>query len=736
MIITRNNRTSRKELLVDETIFSIANGFIGTRGSFAEGYGTDYEYNQTYINGFYNNYSYTYEENLTGFPQVGEKYVNIFDGTKIEFIINGQVLNLSNAKILDLHREYNLEKGYTKRVIKYELDRNVFTLTEKKWVNHTYKDIITTSINLQSDFKGAMEVRTYLVESFKQSKISDPRLHTDEISHLDSLKVNLKDHSIQAKTTLSGLNLCSSMVHDQSFEYEVCDTGIVGKKLIGFINEFTITKHVIHTTDLYDEDYIELNQRLSSIISLISPAELLKTEEKISTLFWDNSQIKIYDNKYVETLLNYNIFQLDRQGGEHIKHNIAAKGISGEGYEGHYFWDTEIYMVPFFILTNPKKAKNLLLYRYQTLDKAREEATNLGYSTGVKFPWRTISGKETSPYYPAGSAQFHINSDIAYTIIKYYQATGDIDFLTNYGFEMMVESARFMCEAVNYYEGEYHLNAVTGPDEYSTVVDDNCYTNQLLQFHLNKTVEYYSKYKSDLGKVIEKLQLQDAEISVFTQIGENISIPFSREKNIFMQDKNFLGKKTLDLESLPKDKFPLLLNYHPLYLYKHQVLKQADTLLSLVLLDFDQVDVLKDTFNYYEPITTHDSSLSKCIYSIAGYQIGYEKMASDYFEEVLETDYENTHDNTEHGLHVANLGGSYLGFVYGLNGIRIHENYLSISPRSNTLMKDYEFKIQYHNETINIKVSDKLRISTTGNVTLKVFNDIVDIVDTYECDLL
>ena len=276
---------------------------------------------------------------------------------------------------------------------------------------------------------------------------------------------------------------------------------------------------------------------------------------------------------------------------------------------------------------------------------------------------------------------------------------------------------------------------MTGPDEYTTVVDDNCYTNQLLQYHFEKTTEFYNLYKNQLGEVIKKLDITKEEMDLFRSIAKDIYIPFSEELQVFKQDRNFFNKRKLDLDTIPKEKFPLLLHYHPLFLYKHQVLKQADTLLSLVLLDYDNLDVLRNTFAYYEPITTHDSSLIKCIHSIVAYKLGLEELATKYYKRVIETDYENTHGNTDHGLHVANLGGSYLGFVYGINGIRFHHNYISLRPRRNSLTKDYEFAIKFHQETIHIKVSDKIYIKTSGKVTFKIYDEIIVIEDLYECDL-
>jgi alpha,alpha-trehalose phosphorylase len=257
----------------------------------------------------------------------------------------------------------------------------------------------------------------------------------------------------------------------------------------------------------------------------------------------------------------------------------------------------------------------------------------------------------------------------------------------------------------------------------------------MLKYHFKNTYDIYNEFKDDLYKVIQKIEVTDEEIEQIFDVSNKINLPFDKELNIYAQDSSFLKKKKLDLKSIPDDKFPLLLNYHPLYLYKHQVLKQADTLLSMVLLDFADESIYRDSFNYYEPITTHDSSLSKCIYSIAAFKLGYEEIGSKYFKEVLETDLLNNHKNTQHGLHVANLGGSYLGIVYGVLGLRIHKDYLSINPILTKEIKGYEINIIYRGSKIKFKVGAALEIESEKEVLIRIFDRNVLIEGYYRIDL-
>ena len=737
--LIRDNRLKKADLLVDETIFSVANGYLGIRGTFTEGYGTDYEYYQTYLNGFYDYYNYFYEENLTGFPQRGQKFVNLIDGQKMEFIINGNSINISNCKVISLKREYDLSIGMTQRLIHYKtLDNYEFIIKERKIVSSKFKELIAIDMTFESvNYNGGILVKSYLQESIKKEfKSKDPRINESSHKHLEVTEVLTKKGRINSKTVSSNLSMTTSIHHSEKFEYEGFNDKIVASKTFNIKegNSINITKFIIYTSSLYDNDYITENNNIKEEVIKYTFNEIRDFQKMYYNDFWDRAYIKIHNNKEIESILNYNLYQINSSGGESSLHNIAAKGLSGEGYEGHYFWDTEIYLVPFFALTNPDKAKKLLMYRYRTLDKARIEAFNLGYNKGVKIPWRTINGDETSPYYPAGSAQFHINSDVSYAIIKYYEVTNDLSFMVNYGFEMLIETARFLFEALDYKEGVYHLNGVTGPDEYTTVVDDNYYTNRMLKYHFKTAYDFYNEFKTNLKVVNDKLQITKSEMEKLLDVSENINLPFNKELNIYEQDASFLNKKILDLRKIPKDNFPLLLNYHPLYLYKHQVLKQADALLAMVLLDFEDESIYRDSFDYYEPITTHDSSLSKCIYSIAAFRLGLVDYGSKYLKEVLETDLLNIHKNTHHGLHVANLGGSYLGIVYGLLGLRIHKGYLSINPKVSEDIKGYELNIMYQGSKINFKIGKILEIESNKEVRINISNKDILINGYYKTD--
>ncbi len=708
MKIERHNRITLEECKVDESIFSVANGYIGIRGTFCEGYGVD-EYNQTLINGFYDYHDYHYEENLTGFPQKAQTIVNVLDGQFIKVKVDDEFINLTTCKVLSLERSYDLSKGITNRKIKYLYkDKYIFLITEKRFVSSEIQNLVYIDFSISSsNYDGEIEIISYLTQPSKGSyDVNDPRV-SKEVNKVNIKSIDKKNSLVHCETNHSNLELLVKVEHNVHLLKKVTKDGLVFHKNFTLDKEVRITKTLLYFSSIYHDDvYAEYNN-----MSRFHIDNVMQKEEKLLEEFWNNSFIEI-ENKDFEKKLNYAIYQLNRSGGESSVHNIAAKGLSGEGYEGHYFWDTEIYFIPFFILNNPKKAKNLLMYRYNQLEDAYNEALNLGYTKGAKFPWRTINGQEASPFFEAGSAQFHINTDIAYAIIKYYEVTNDIEFIKDYGFEMLEAISEFFTEAVNYYDGKYHLNKVTGPDEYSTLVDDNYYTNSLIKYTFTRMLEIKKELSITFKKVDEEL-IQD--------IASNIALYFDEEKNIYLQDRNFLHLKSVDINALKR---PMLLHYHPLFIYKHQVLKQADALLSLVLLDDQNDEVVKSCYDFYEPLTTHDSSLSLCIHSILAFKLN-KKEALSMYSRVLDTDLENIQGNTDHGLHLASMGGSYLGFVYGVLGLRIENGYISIKPKYIESIGNYSIKIRIKETIAKISISDTIIIESLKTVSLKVYDEVV-----------
>ena len=321
--------------------------------------------------------------------------------------------------------------------------------------------------------------------------------------------------------------------------------------------------------------------------------------------------------------LRFNLYHLLQSAGRDGETNIAAKGLTGEGYEGHYFWDTETYIFPMFLHTAPEIARELLTYRYRILPFARERAREMGHPTGALYPWRTIGGKEASAYYPAGTAQVHIDADIALAVKRYVEATGDEDFLWDMGAEMVCETARLYLD-LGFYNpnkgGKFCLNEVTGPDEYNALVDNNAYTNLMaaenMRFAADTLERMAQKAPEKYAALVEKIALKDGEKEAWRQAAENMYVPRDEATGLIWQDDGFMDRKPWPLSSIPRENFPLLLHYHPMVIYRHQVCKQADTVLAMLLLPHRfTLAEQRTAFDYYDRVTTHDSSLSMAAFS-------------------------------------------------------------------------------------------------------------------------
>src|SRR6516162_2764005 len=331
----------------------------------------------------------------------------------------------------------------------------------------------------------------------------------------------------------------------------------------------------------------------------------------------------------IQQAIRFNLFHILQASARAEETGVPAKGLTGQAYEGHYFWDTEIYLLPFLTYTSPRIARNLLAFRHKMLPQARARAQELGHR-GAMFPWRTISGEEASAYYAAGTAQYHINADIMYALRKYVQATGDELFMRDYGAEMLVETARLWADLGFYSEakgGKFCINGVTGPDEYNAVVNNNAYTNLMARENLRYAAEVVDSLRTAnpdaYNELVHKTALEPSEVKAWMHAAENMYVPRDETLNIILQDDNFLDREPWDFHNTPHDHYPLLLFYHPLNIYRKRVIKQADVVLAMFLLGGAfPLEAKKRNFDFYDPLTTGDSSLSSCVEAIIAAQVG------------------------------------------------------------------------------------------------------------------
>ncbi len=432
--------------------------------------------------------------------------------------------------------------------------------------------------------------------------------------------------------------------------------------------------------------------------------------------FWERSDVEFGGNDAAQQAIRWNLFQLAQGAARADGAGIAAKGVTGSGYSGHYFWDTEIYVIPFLTYTSPDMARNALLYRHRMLGSAERRAAELA-QRGALYPWRTINGEESSAYYAAGTAQYHIDADIAYAINKYVRVSGDDDFLARQGVDILVQTARMWADLgfwrhVTRKDASFHIHGVTGPDEYTTVVNDNLYTNVMARFNLRCAAESVrmlaKEWPEEHERMVARLGLQDSEVAEWERAADAMAILWNENLGIHPQDALFDEREMWDLANTPPEQRPLLLHFHPLVIYRFQVLKQADVVLALVL-QGDQFtpEEKKADFDYYDPITTGDSTLSGAAQGIMAAEVGYSDLALHYFWDSLFVDLGNLHENTSDGVHVASAGGVWSALVYGFGGLRDQGDMLTFDPRLPESWPSLAFRLTQRGTRVKVTVEAK-----------------------------
>ena len=722
-----SNKTDREARLVEETLFHVANGYLGVRGNLEEGSCDPGSIRGCYINGFYDTVDLSYPERLYGFPQQAQRMINLPDVQNMKILIDGQLL----SDPAECERLLDTSKGITIRRMKYTRGSGTITVTFTRMTSFTRPELFLTVLDIDSgSLSGKMEILAGIdcdVQNYTNP--DDPRVAAEAIKHFNLIKTEKLADGGYVLCETAGSALEVAVVQrlsaiDKTIETETSGNGIVIKLTAGMST--TVEKYTVFSDSRKCKDPVKHALEAADNCILAGREKLIMEQKLYLDDFWKVAAIETEGRSDIQDALEFNIFQLLQSTGRDGISSIAAKGISGEGYEGHYFWDSEIYIFPFFLFTRPEIAKAMLDYRYSILDGAREHALLMGHKKGALYPWRTISGSECSSYFPSGSAQYHINGDIAHAFMQLWYATGDLEFMSNKGAEVLVETARLWLDVGHYdREGRFLIHCVTGPDEYTCVINNNYYTNRCAQANLEAAAAICQiLWQENAADPVEKATgITPEETEQFKRAAASMWLPYDKERDIHAQDDSFLEKPVWDLSKTPADKFPLLLNYHPLHLYRHQVCKQADTVLAHFLYeDGVEESTIKSSFDYYERITTHDSSLSRCAFCIMAARLGIKSKAYDYFSDILRTDLDDTHGNVKDGLHTANLGGSWLAMVMGFAGMRLSEKGLSFRIMQPGEWKRTSFRVRYLGKLLNIQIDSKnVEIKLEEGESVEVF---------------
>jgi alpha,alpha-trehalose phosphorylase len=716
-----------------ETIFSTGNGYLGMRGSFEEG-DPVFE-NGTYINGFYETWAICYGEEVHGFAKEGQGIVNVPDSKIIRLFVDGELFSLSNARLVKFERILDFRTGTLDREVVWETTyRKRVSIKSKRLVSYEHRHLAAISyevtlLNAKARVVIFSEMRLNPRHSARED---DPRVHRSFQGRALHPCLDLYEDTrmvLGHQTGRSRLAVVCAVDHkiETDFLYSVRGESSEdeAKVVLSFDAYPEMPTRIVkfmayHTAS--NPSFDELSGAAERTLERAMGrgfGELLAEQRRHLDDFWTGSDLVIEGEPSLEhragelqQALRFNLFQIHQASVRVEDNGIPVKGLTGQAYDGNYFWDTEMYLLPFLIYTAPDIAGSLLNFRYRMLDKARERAKEVG-EQGALFPWRTIDGEEASSYYAAGTAQYHINADIMYALQKYVEVTGDEEFLFEKGVEMLTETAR-MWNRLGFFSerksGKFCIHGVTGPDEYTTVVNDNLYTNLMAQNNLSyaaTAVEtLHQKDAERFSALVAKTGLDfPSEVNDWRRAAENMYIPVDEEQKIYAQDDSFLNKKVWDLEHTPAEKYPLFLHFHPLKIYRHQVIKQADVVLAMFLMGHKlPPEHMKSTFNYYDPLTSGDSSLSVCIQSIVAAQLGYLDKALDYAHYAVLMDLDDVEENVKDGCHLASMGGSWMLCVYGLAGMRDRDGRLSFDPRLPKELKRLRFRLIIQRQVMEVTI--------------------------------
>lgn len=730
---------SRDDPGLTETLFAVGNGYLGLRGNVEDG--KDAHAHGTFINGFHETWRILHAEEAYGFARTGQTIVNVPDPKIIRLYVNDEPLLMSVADLVSYSRVLDMRDGVLTREFVWRTPSgNRVQVRSKRMVSFAQRHVAVMTFEVTLlDKEAPIAISSQLLN--RQSGRDEFRANAAPEASVDPRKANkLEERVLEPRfqhadndravlgyqTTNSGMTLAAAMEHGVDFEGDFDRVTDVDEDYAKHVfrarakpgQTFTLTKVVsYHTSRMVPPR--ELADRCNRTLDRVcSEGVAAQFDDQRTWLadFWERSDVEIGGDDRVQQAVRWNLFQVAQAAARGDGHGIPAKGVTGSGYGGHYFWDAEIYALPFFTYTSPVIARNALRYRYRMLGAAERRASELA-EHGALFPWRTINGEEASAYYAAGTAQYHIDADIAYAIDKYVRASGDYDFLAREGIDILVQTARMWADLGFWRDiagdgRSFRIHGVTGPDEYTTVVNDNLYTNVMARFNLRCAAQSVRKLKDrwpdQYARLVSRLTVTDDEVRQWEQAADGMAILWDEQLGIHPQDALFNEREVWDLENTPAEKRPLLLHFHPLVIYRFQVLKQADVVLALFLQGDDfTAEQKKADFDYYDPITTGDSTLSGVVQSIIAAEVGYSDLAMRYFWDSLHVDLGDLHGNTSEGVHVASTGGVWSALVYGFGGFRDQSDVLRFDPRLPESWESLTFRLAQHGTRVRASVSQE-----------------------------
>lgn len=746
-----------------ETLFAVGNGYLGMRGNPEEGR-PGYAHG-TFINGFHESWPIKHAEEAFGFAHTGQTIVNVPDTKLMKIYVDDEPLVLSVADLDGYERTLDFRTGRLTRTVIWRTPAGKrVRIRSSRMVSFTDRHLALLEIEVTILSGGEAPVVISSLTVNRQDGYTDYRRPDADTEGWDprrtssftarvlipELRWDRGERMVMAyRTSRSGMGIAVGTDHHVDTENPVESISSteddVGQQVFRFKAAEGVPIRVRKAVAYHTSRGVpakELSDRCRRTLDRVRDngfEHYYDVQRQWLDEFWLNSDVVVEGHPHIQQAVRWCLFQLAQAAARSDQMGIAAKGVTGSGYEGHYFWDTEVYMVPFLIYTAPGMARNALRFRVNLLPQARERAAVMS-QRGALFPWRTITGEEASAYYAAGTAQYHIDADVAFAFTKYRELTGDTEFMYRDGAAVLVETARLWAD-LGFWRGEadgsqrFHIHGVTGPDEYTAVVNNNMFTNVMARANLRSAAALMREMEATdqraYRRVMEALRLDPAEIDEWEACAEGMVVPFDETFGIHPQDEKFLSSELWDLENTPETKRPLLLNYHPLVIYRFQVLKQADVVLALFLQgDQFTAEEKRADFEYYDPITTGDSTLSGVVQSVIAAEVGYQDMAMQYFLSGLYVDLADLHSNARDGVHIASTGGVWNALIYGFAGLRDHNGLVSFDPRLPEAWPSLTFPLRVRGSRLRVRLraeSISFEVEEGGPVEVSVRTDHVTV---------
>ncbi len=730
-----------------ESIFALSNGHIGMRGNLDEG--EPHGLPGTYLNSVYELRPLPYAESGYGYPESGQTIVNVTNGKIIRLLVDDEPFDVRYGQLTSHRRVLDLRAGVLRR--------------EVEWVSPAGAPVRICSTRLVSLVQRAVAAICYEVQALErpvqlvvQSELvanealpswpaEDPRASAvleQQLEPEESLALSASGILVH-RVRQSGLLIAAAMDH----KTELAEGADVSSEASANVARVTLVSQLEPGQRLVLEKFLAygwsavrsrpaLHDQVRGALQAAMHTGwdgLLGAQRQFLDDFWEGVDVEVAGDMEVQQAVRFSTFHVLQAAARAESRPIPAKGLTGPGYDGHAFWDTEIYVLGLLTLSRPEAVADALRWRHSILPAARERARQLDLA-GALFPWRTINGAECSAYWPAGSAALHIDADVAYAVVRYVRATGDYAFEAEVGVELLVETARMWRSRGHHHaDGSFRIDGVTGPDEYSALADNNVYTNLMAQLNLRAAADACARHPDRAGA----LGVSDEETAAWRDAARDIFIPYDARLAVHPQSEGFTDHERWDFAATSADQYPLLLHFPYSTLYRKQVVKQADLVLAMHLRgDAFTPEQKARNMEYYEPMTVRDSSLSSCTQAVMAAETGHLGLAYQYIGESSLIDLDDLEHNTKDGLHMAALAGSWVALVEGLGGVRLEETRLLLRPQLPESLPGLRFRILYRGCRLLVDLSAteaRYRLLSGSELSLWHYDEAVKLVgDTEE----